>query len=110
MSIDPARPRPNERTPPGYIEAVSMDGHELPLDTERRFAPGTGRFRFDYAALTFTGPEQVSYLVMLEGLDSDRVVQVLPGARVPQDEVECQRMSSDLEAAIADGLIALAGE
>jgi len=73
VAIDPTRLRPNELAPPVYIETFTAGDDSVPLEGEPSFRPGTGQLTFHYAALSFTGPEQVTYRVMLEGLDTDWV-------------------------------------
>ena len=69
VSIDPARLTVNEVVPPVHIQRLTVDGQETALGGSPVFPPGSGRFQFDYAALSFVGPEQVRFQVMLEGLD-----------------------------------------
>ncbi len=69
VSIDPEQLRPNPHAPPVHIEAMRVGGVPMPLEGIPSLPPGSGRVEFDYAAASFTGPEQVRYRVMLEGLD-----------------------------------------
>ncbi len=73
VSIDPSRLRPNETVPPVHIEGLRVDGRPIPLSRTPTFPPGSRRFEFDYAALTFVGQDQVRFRVKLEGLDADWV-------------------------------------
>ncbi len=69
VSIDPDRLKPNRVPPPVHIEGLVVDGTRVSIDQPGSFPPGSQSFVFQYAALTFVGPHQVRYRVMLEGLD-----------------------------------------
>jgi diguanylate cyclase (GGDEF)-like protein len=73
VAIDPDRLVPNRYPPPVHIESLRVEDEPVSVSTPGTFPPGTGKLTFDYAALSYTGPDQVRYRVKLDGLDSDWV-------------------------------------
>ncbi|MFL6284293.1 MAG: two-component regulator propeller domain-containing protein [Pyrinomonadaceae bacterium] len=74
--IDPRGVARNERPPPVAIEQALFDGEPAASDASGARAelpPGTSRFDFHYAGLSFVAPEKVRYRYKLEGFDKDWV-------------------------------------
>src|SRR5215204_2856202 len=80
--IDPVRVALNTESPPVVIEEVRVDGDPVDVSpkAEREpgrgrylFRPGSSRFDFHYAGLSFAAPEKVRYRYKLEGFDKDWV-------------------------------------
>ncbi|HVF42311.1 MAG TPA: two-component regulator propeller domain-containing protein [Pyrinomonadaceae bacterium] len=74
--IDPAGVARNEQPPPVVVEQVLFDGEpptsEAP-GARAELPPGTSRFDFHYAGLSFVAPEKVRYRYKLEGFDKEWV-------------------------------------
>ena len=67
--VNPLKLPRNNTVPPVVIEAIRVEGTKVAnADTLRK---GTEKIEFDYAALTFINPEEVSYQYKLEGYDLD---------------------------------------
>jgi signal transduction histidine kinase/ligand-binding sensor domain-containing protein len=73
VGIDPGNVRTNWIVPPVTIEEMRVDGHAVTMDGSIRVSPGRHRLEFDYAGLSFTAPERVSFKYRLEGLEKDWV-------------------------------------
>lgn len=74
--IDPSSVARNEQAPPVVVEQALFDGEPPTSEaTGARavLAPGTSRFDFHYAGLSFVAPEKVRYRYKLEGFDKDWV-------------------------------------
>lgn len=71
VAVDPARIAFNPAPPPVAIEQVLADGK--PLARGSRSPEGRGNLEFDFAALTYLAPQQVSFRYRLEGFDRDWV-------------------------------------
>jgi ligand-binding sensor domain-containing protein/signal transduction histidine kinase len=69
--IDPAHMPENHVPPPVVIEKVLVDDHARGLDQELRIQPGANRLEFQYAGLSFVGPQKVQYRYQLQGFDHD---------------------------------------
>jgi ligand-binding sensor domain-containing protein/signal transduction histidine kinase len=80
--IDPVRVARNTEPPPVVVEEVRVDGD--PVDASPKaerepgrgrylFRPGSSRFDFHYAGLSYVAPEKVRYRYKLEGFDRDWV-------------------------------------
>jgi ligand-binding sensor domain-containing protein/signal transduction histidine kinase len=69
--IDPERVAVNDEPPPTVIEQVRVDGEPVAAGPNLEFAPGTSRFDFSYAGLSFVAPEKVRFKYKLEGFDRD---------------------------------------
>jgi PAS domain S-box-containing protein len=69
--IDPDTFIRNDLPPPVYIEKVVAD--QVAVDTAQplRFSPGTEKWEFHYAALSFLVPERVQFRYRLEGYDKE---------------------------------------
>jgi signal transduction histidine kinase len=106
--IQPESFRGNPTPPPVVIEAVRVNGQPVAaydvqpgepdraasdtanlrtLTTPLRITPGVQQMQFDFTALSFSSPENVSFRYKLEGLDSDWVdagaTRFAPYTRVP---------------------------
>jgi ligand-binding sensor domain-containing protein/signal transduction histidine kinase len=71
--IDPRGVARNEQPPPVAIEQALFDGDAAAINTRAELPPGTSRFDFHYAGLSFVAPEKVRYRYKLEGFDKDWV-------------------------------------
>ena len=74
--IDPRAVARNEKPPPVAIERALFDGEPPTSEAASERAvlpPGTSRFDFHYAGLSFVAPEKVRYRYKLEGFDKDWV-------------------------------------
>jgi signal transduction histidine kinase len=72
--IDPRGVARNERPPQVVIDQVLADGVPVAATTPKQeLAPGTSRFDFHYAGLSFVAPEKVRYRYKLVGFDEDWV-------------------------------------
>jgi ligand-binding sensor domain-containing protein/signal transduction histidine kinase len=74
--IDPRGVARNERPPPVVVEQALFDGEPAASDasgSRAELPPGTSRFDFHYAGLSFVAPEKVRYRYKLEGFDKDWV-------------------------------------
>ena len=71
--IDPERVAHNTQPPPVRIEQVRVDGELVPAAGRPELGPGSSRFDFHYAGLSFVAPEKVRYRYKLEGFDKDWV-------------------------------------
>lgn len=71
--IDPARIPINMVVPPVSIENVTTEEATYAGAPALALPPGTGRFRIEYAALSFIKPEQIAFRYRLEGLDDQWV-------------------------------------
>jgi ligand-binding sensor domain-containing protein/signal transduction histidine kinase len=72
--IDPRSLARNEQPPPVAIEQALFDGAPAAsADARAALQPGTSRFDFHYAGLSFVAPEKVRYRYKLEGFDKDWV-------------------------------------
>ncbi|HEX8282768.1 MAG TPA: two-component regulator propeller domain-containing protein [Pyrinomonadaceae bacterium] len=71
--IDPERVALNNEPPPVVVEEVRVDGELVPSGARRELEPGSSRFDFHYAGLSFVAPEKVRYRYKLEGFDDDWV-------------------------------------
>ncbi len=69
--IDPDRVAVNEQPPPTVIEQVRVDGELVTSTPNLALPPGTSRFDFSYAGLSFVAPEKVRFRYKLEGFDED---------------------------------------
>jgi ligand-binding sensor domain-containing protein/signal transduction histidine kinase len=71
--IDPRGITRNELPPPVAIEQALFDGEPATTNARAVLPPGTSRFDFQYAGLSFVAPEKVRYRYKLEGFDRDWV-------------------------------------
>lgn len=74
--IDPRAVARNEQPPPVVVEQALFDGEPPTLEAtgaRATLTPGTSRFDFHYAGLSFVAPEKVRYRYKLEGFDKDWV-------------------------------------
>lgn len=74
VTVDPSRIRPNPTPPPVVIEAVLVDGKEMPLVEGRlpgQLRPDHQRLEFRYSGLSFVAPDKVLFKYRLEGIDRD---------------------------------------
>lgn len=71
--IDPGSVARNEQPPPVVVEQVLFDGEPAAVGARAALPPGTSRFDFHYAGLSFVAPEKVRYRYKLEGFDKDWV-------------------------------------
>ncbi len=71
VEVDPGNIPTNNLPPLIHIEAVIADDQLVKQDAEGRFVirPGTHKFEFHYAGLSFISPRNVRYDYMLEGVD-----------------------------------------
>ncbi|HLM55671.1 MAG TPA: two-component regulator propeller domain-containing protein, partial [Pyrinomonadaceae bacterium] len=69
--IDPERVARNSVPPPVVVEEVRVDGERV--GGRPVLPPGSSRFDFHYAGLSFLAPEKVRYRYKLEGFDKDWV-------------------------------------
>jgi ligand-binding sensor domain-containing protein/signal transduction histidine kinase len=69
--IDPANLNLNLQPPPVAIERVVVDDKEITTNTAILLPPGTTRFEFYYAGLSFIAPNKVTFKYKLEGFDPD---------------------------------------
>lgn len=67
------RPEAHANTvpPPVVIESVNIDQQAFRPQDLSEVRPGYSRIAFDYAALSFTAPQKVSFRYKLEGFDKD---------------------------------------
>ncbi|MFC7286875.1 two-component regulator propeller domain-containing protein [Herminiimonas glaciei] len=71
MWIDPARPRQDDAVPEVTIESVNVDGAYLDATTPSLLASNAQRIVIDYAALSLSAPESLSFRYRLDGYDLD---------------------------------------
>jgi signal transduction histidine kinase/ligand-binding sensor domain-containing protein len=71
--LDPERVARNTEPPPVVVEEVRVDGELVASGRGAELAPGSSRFDFHYAGLSFVAPEKVRYRYKLEGFDEDWV-------------------------------------
>lgn len=71
--IDPSSVARNEQPPPVVVEQALFDGEQTAINERAELPPGTSRFDFHYAGLSFVAPEKVRYRYKLEGFDKDWV-------------------------------------
>ena len=71
--IDPRGVARNEQPPPVVVEQALFDGEPAAAVPRAVLPPGTSRFDFHYAGLSFVAPEKVRYRYKLEGFDRDWV-------------------------------------
>jgi signal transduction histidine kinase/ligand-binding sensor domain-containing protein len=71
VEVNPGRIPTNNLPPLVHIEAVLADDRQVQTDADGRFViqPGTHKFEFHYAGLSFISPRNVRYEYMLEGVD-----------------------------------------
>jgi len=69
--IDPRHLPRNIVPPPVTIEAVKADDQALPVSSGLHLRPRTKSLQFEFAALSLTAPERVSFRYKLEGFDAD---------------------------------------
>ncbi len=73
LIVNPGAWACNNIAPPVVIEAVQVDGRDVPMGAPTpqplKLAPSHSRLEFDYAALSFAAPENNQYRYMLEGYD-----------------------------------------
>ncbi|RQO36050.1 histidine kinase [Herminiimonas sp. KBW02] len=69
MWIDPQRPRQDDAVPEVTIESVSVDGAFLAQTTPTVLAANAQRIVIDYAALSLSAPESLSFRYRLDGYD-----------------------------------------
>ncbi|MBX9798936.1 MAG: hypothetical protein K2Y13_05690 [Burkholderiaceae bacterium] len=69
MWIDPQRPRQDDAVPEVTIESVSVDGAYLAQTTATTLAANAQRIVIDYAALSLSAPESLSFRYRLDGYD-----------------------------------------
>ncbi len=68
--IDPEYDHFNKVPPVVRVEDFLVDGTPLPLDGTLEINPGSARFEFRYAALSFEIPRKVRYKYILENFDA----------------------------------------
>src|SRR5713101_5320696 len=69
--IDPRHLPRNIVPPPVTIETVKADDQTLPVSSGLHLRPRTKSLQFEFAALSLTAPERVSFRYKLEGFDGD---------------------------------------
>ncbi|MGE3509450.1 MAG: two-component regulator propeller domain-containing protein [Vicinamibacterales bacterium] len=69
--LSPERSVKNRAAPPVLIEAVMVDRRPMSLDGRSTLPPLTASVQIDYAAPTFTAPENVRFQYFMEGFDRD---------------------------------------
>ena len=57
--------------PPVVIEAVRVNGAEIPLQQQMVLSPGANRLEFAFAGLGFVMPQRIQYRSQLVGFDAD---------------------------------------
>jgi signal transduction histidine kinase/ligand-binding sensor domain-containing protein len=67
--IDPQRPRQDDAVPEVTIESVSVDGAYLAQTTPTVLAANAQRIVIDFAALSLSAPESLSFRYRLDGYD-----------------------------------------
>lgn len=67
--VDPAQIQVNTVRPPVVIEQANVDGKPIAAGVDNRLAPGSGDLQVQFAALTYSAPEQVVFRYRLEGFD-----------------------------------------
>jgi signal transduction histidine kinase/ligand-binding sensor domain-containing protein len=71
--IDPARLRPNPVPPPVHIEALTVDGRDVPPAERVTIPPHAQRIELRFTGISLLVPRQVRFRYILEGLDRDWV-------------------------------------
>jgi signal transduction histidine kinase/CheY-like chemotaxis protein/ligand-binding sensor domain-containing protein len=71
VRVDPAHLQHNALPPPVLIEAVTIDGKEMPADQASTIAPGSGDLEVRYTAISFVNANAVRFKYKLEGFDKD---------------------------------------
>ena len=70
--IDPSQKVINQKIPKVYITSVQVDNNSIfPVKNNVQIRPGTFRYLFDVASLSFLAPSKVQFMYKLEGIDSD---------------------------------------
>ena len=69
--IDPNHVRKNVYSPPVVIENIAVDGRAVSRSRLADIPPGNGDIQIDYAGLSFSSPEQVTFRYRLAGFDHD---------------------------------------
>lgn len=67
--VDPNRLARSQKPPPVVLESVSIDDRSLNPAFVGAIEPGSSRFAFEYAGLSFLSPARVRYRYRLEGFD-----------------------------------------
>ena len=72
VEVDPARYDSQDQPPPVYIEALIVDGRDIPLRTGTPISipPASGRVEIRFTATSFSAPENVRFRHRLEGFDA----------------------------------------
>ena len=76
--IDPGLIQNNTRVPPVVIETATVNGRAVSIDNGLSLPAGASDLQIEYAALSLSAPQRVSFKYRLEGLDKDWVD---PGTR-----------------------------
>ena len=71
--IDPKSIKLNTIPPPVVIERAVVDNQLMNIGEKTELSPGTEKFEFHYAGISFVGPEKVIYKYKLEGFENDWV-------------------------------------
>ncbi|HLX12689.1 MAG TPA: two-component regulator propeller domain-containing protein, partial [Bacteroidota bacterium] len=71
VNVDPEHLKINTQPPSVSIEQFLADNKDVDQLKSMSFAPGTNRFEFRYAGMSFTAPEFVKFKYKLEGFDND---------------------------------------
>ncbi|MBX7152239.1 hypothetical protein K1X84_11390 [bacterium] len=71
--IEPKVIKTNMEPPPVAIENIIADNETVELGDEIEIGPGTEKFEFHYAGLSYFAPEKVRFKYMLEGFDDEWV-------------------------------------
>jgi len=69
--IDPAHIPVNTIVPPVWIERVSFDSHQIPLEDNVRLGPGSGNLEVSFSAPSFVAPQRERFRYRLIGFDPD---------------------------------------
>lgn len=69
--IDPARIPVNTVVPPVWIEKITLNSRELPLQNGTRLDAGAGNMEIAYTAVSFVAPQNVQFRYRLIGFDHD---------------------------------------
>ena len=76
--IDPGRLQDEQAPPPVRIEAVQVDGRNVPHGSPLALPSGSSDLRISYTALTYAAPARTQFRYRLDGFDPDWVE---PGTR-----------------------------
>ncbi len=70
--LRPEEFRPDETTPPVFIERVRANGREVvPVEGKLKLPPGLERLEIEFTGLHFTAPSRLSFRNRLDGLEKE---------------------------------------